>query len=284
MVKISLRKCVVAMLRNFFHCVQGGPCIGGHRTTIWSAEQRRVHATRIFDTLSPHFGNLLNSKGLEVGPGDNLEVCQLCVEAGCEKIFAVERYSLPQTHEDRITFIRLPIEELELTEKVDFAYSNDVFEHVTDVPMTMKTIFSSLRPGGRFINSIDLRGHNAFSNPQRPLDFLTCPDWLYVLMSSHIVTANRVRVHEFVQAAVAAGFTVLKSEALEMADALHLQEIQPYLLPRYQNLPVSELRTLQLLLVLEKPVEEGTRRFLAIPAYRASNHHPVFMKRFRKLT
>jgi SAM-dependent methyltransferase len=152
-----------------------------------------------------------------------------------------------------VIVIRSQIEETEVPEEVDFAYSNDVFEHVLDAPATMRAVFRSLRPGGRFVNSIDLRGHNAFNNAQRPLDFLTCPDGLWRLMFSHIVTTNRVRAHDFVEMAKKAGFNVLKYEALATADEKYLKEIRPHLLPRYQELRDDDLRVLQLLLVLERP-------------------------------
>jgi SAM-dependent methyltransferase len=241
------------VLRNQVHRALGGALRGGHRTALWTPAQRRAHAAGIFSTLSPHLGSLHFRTGLEIGPGDNLEVCRLCLAAGCQRMYAVERFAGPAKDEERVIFVRSQIEETKLPEAVDFAYSNDVFEHVDDVPGAMKAIFDSLRPGGRFVNNIDLRGHNVFNDSRRPLDFLTCPDWLWSLMFSHIVTTNRVRVHEFVHAARSAGFTVLKSEALVTADTSYLRELRAHLLPRYRRLPDDDLGVLQLLLVLERP-------------------------------
>jgi SAM-dependent methyltransferase len=167
-------------------------------------------------------------------------------------MLAVERYSRPSIEESRVALLCTPIEAMNLHEVADFAYSNDVFEHVADVSSAMRAIYSALKPGGRFVSSIDLRGHNAFNNPKRPLDFLTCPDWLWSVMFSHIATTNRVRAHEFVSAAMAAGFAIRSSEALVVADRGYVDAVRPHLLSRYQDLPIGELDILQLLLVADR--------------------------------
>jgi hypothetical protein len=77
-------------------------------------------------------------------------------------------------------------------------------------------------------------------------------------MYSHIVTTNRVRVHEFIEAAEGAGFVVLKAHPLAAADEAYLEDVRPDLLPRYRGLPTDDLRVLQLLLVLERPDQPGT--------------------------
>lgn|SRR5262249_20059768 len=257
-VQLGWRKMASAILRNQLHRISGGALRGGHRTTGWTDEQRLQHADGIFKTLYPYLGDLTGRVGLEIGPGDNLDVCRRCLDAGCRKMYAVERYARPVVGDGRVILVRSEIEESQqLPEPVDFAYSNDVFEHVGDVPAAMRAIFAALRPGGRFVNSIDLRGHNVFSNPKRPLDFLTCPDWLWGLMFSHIVTTNRVRAHEFVRTSESTGFRVVRAEALATADKAYLDNVRPHLLPRYRLLPDTDLQTLQMLLVLERPAEPG---------------------------
>jgi SAM-dependent methyltransferase len=253
-VQLGWRRTIVAIARNQLHRFLGGAIRGGHRTREWPEEQQHAHAAGIYQAIVPYLGPLSESVGLEIGPGDNLDVCQRFLVAGCRRVYAVEKYARPTAPADgRVVVLRAEIEDAGLPEPVDFAYSNDVFEHVRDVPGTMTAVFETLRPGGRFVSSVDLRGHNAFSNPRRPLDFLTCPDWLWGLMFSHIVTTNRVRVQEFVDAAKAAGFRVLEARATATADRAYLQALRPHLLPRYRQLPDDDLLTLQLLLVLEKP-------------------------------
>jgi SAM-dependent methyltransferase len=169
-------------------------------------------------------------------------------------MYAVEKYARPASAlGGRVVCVRSEIEETRLPGEVDFAYSNDVFEHVSDVSAAMRAVFQALRPGGRFVNSIDLRSHNAFNNPNGPLNFLTCPDWLWRLMFSHVVTTNRVRASEFARSAEKAGFSVLKAEALATANHSYLERVRPHFLPRFRSLPDTDLRILQFLLVLEKP-------------------------------
>lgn len=253
MVLLKKRKIVAAVLRNQAHRLIGGALRGGHCTSAWPEAERRTHAEEIWATLSPYLGPVHGQTGLEVGPGDNLSVCVHCIERGATRMYAVEQYAGMRSTSSKLQLILGKIEDTRLAEPVDFAYSNDVFEHVLDVPGAMRAIYAALKPGGRFVNSIDLRGHNAFGTEGRPLDFLTCPDWLYDLMGSHIVTSNRLRAQDFERAARSVGFEIEVSRALAVADATYLREARLQMLPRYRSLGEKELETLQLLLVLRKP-------------------------------
>lgn len=257
MIQLPLHRLVLAILRNQLHRLIGGVRRGGHKTASWSAAERRAHGAGIHSALAPFLGDVVGQTGLEIGPGDNLEVCRQFLDAGCERMMAVERYAEPSDDDGRIALLRSPIEHMALHEEVDFAYSNDVFEHVADVPAAMKAIYNALKPGGRLVCSIDLRGHNVFNRPDRPLDFLTCPDWLWWLMFSHIATTNRLRPHEFLDAAVAAGFKVKDAVVIARAEPAYVQRIRPQLLQRYQRLSNDELSILQYLLVLVRPTAQG---------------------------
>lgn len=259
MIQLPLRRIAVAILRNQAHRFLGGIRRGGHRTAAWSAEQRRTHGVSIHQALAPFVGDVSGQTGLEIGPGDNLEVCRQFLDAGSTRMLAVERYARPPEEDGRVAVLRSPIEQMDLHEEVDFAYSNDVFEHVANVPSAMQAIYAALKPGGRLVCSIDLRGHNVFNLPDRPLDFLTCPDWLWQLMFSHVATTNRVRPHEFLDAAAAAGFEVKEASALVRADPGYVASLRPHLLARYQQLSDSELSILQYLLVLQRPAAQGSQ-------------------------
>jgi SAM-dependent methyltransferase len=189
---------------------------------------------------------------MEIGPGDNLEVAAICLARGAREMVVVEKYSKIQERHEGIKVFRQDAEKIDLSAPVDFAYSNDVLEHVSDVRAAMRSVYAALTPGGKFTNSIDLRGHNCFSRPHEPLDFLTCPDWLWRLMFSNIVTTNRVRASEFVEAARAAGFKSLTAEATAVADPGYLRSVKPRMLPRYRNLPDADLATVQMRLVLQR--------------------------------
>jgi hypothetical protein len=253
MVQLGWRAGLVALARNQAHRITGGALRGGHRVANWSQDERDGHCREIFATLAPWLGDVTEQVGLEIGPGDNLGVCQLLLEHGCRGMLALEKFCHCPQIPDHVTLLRQRVEDLQLSEFVDFALSNDVLEHVDDVPLTMQRVFAALKPGGLFVSSVDLRGHNMFRNPARPLDHLTAPDWLYRLLTSHIVTSNRVRCSELVDAATRAGFQVECSEALAKADGPYLETLRPHLRPEYRSLDSSDLEVLQVLLVLRKP-------------------------------
>lgn len=253
MLQLNFLSAVTSVVRNQLHRALGGALRGGHRTSTWTEQQRRNHAANISSVLFPHLGSLIGRTGLEVGPGDNLDVCKLCLSAGAKKMYAVERYSKPTSDDARLSVINSHIESIQLPEPVDFAYSSDVFEHVGNVAAAYRSVYKSLKPSGLFVSTIDLRGHNVFNKTERALDFLTCPDWLWGLMFSHIATTNRIRAHEFVNLAQAAGFVCVRFESLASADPKYLSEVRPHLIERYQNLSDDALQILQLLVVLQRP-------------------------------
>lgn len=253
MVRLGWRQLLIALARNQAHRLLGGALRGGTRTSGWPIERQRRYAESIFGTLAPHLENPKNLVGLEIGPGDNIEVCRLFLQAGARRMYAVEKFARDTDEDARLVLIRSEIENIKIPEPIDFAYSNDVLEHLSDVPAAMRVVFAALRPGGQFVSSIDLRGHNVFGLPERPLDFLTCPDRLWRLMFSHISTTNRVRAFEFSRMAEQAGFSVVEVIPQDVADVEYLKGLRPHLLPRYRDLPDEDLRILQMLLALQKP-------------------------------
>jgi SAM-dependent methyltransferase len=253
MVQLGWRAGLIALARNQAHRVTGGALRGGHRVAGWSQAERDDHCREIVATLSPGLGDVTAQVGLEIGPGDNLGVCRLLVEHGCRRMLALEKFCHPTEIPERVVLQRQRVEDLQLDEPVDFALSNDVLEHVDDVRRTMQRVFAALKPGGLFVSSVDLRGHNMFRNPARPLDHLTAPDWLYRLLTSHIVTSNRVRCSELVDAALRSGFVVECCEAQATANPAYLKLLRPHLLAGYRSLKDSDLEVLQVLLVLRRP-------------------------------
>jgi SAM-dependent methyltransferase len=152
----------------------------------------------------------------------------------------------------RLVLHQARFEELTLDEPLDFICSNDVMEHVADPAAVFRSALRVLRPGGLFVNNIDLCGHNVFAKTDRPLDFLTCGDHLWDLMFSHVMTTNRVRFSEFVRAAEDAGFKTAHVEVVLQADPAYLASVKPHLLPRYRDLPDDDLSVLQFVLVNQR--------------------------------
>jgi SAM-dependent methyltransferase len=152
----------------------------------------------------------------------------------------------------RLVLSNTLFEETCAAEELDFVYSNDVMEHVADPAAVFRAAYRVLKPGGLFINNIDLAGHNAFSNKARPLDFLTCSDWLWELMFSHIATTNRVRFSELVAAASSAGFRVNEIDTLVRAEPGYLGSLRSDMLPRYRALSDEDLSVVQCMMVVQK--------------------------------
>ncbi|MBN9524310.1 methyltransferase domain-containing protein [bacterium] len=249
-----LSKTAAAVARNQGHRFFGGATRGGHRTVAWDAAARAAHAAEIFARLAPLVGAVSGRVGLEIGPGDTLGVCRLFRAAGAARVYAVERFAHPTDVPDGVELLRDEVEHIALPPgSVHFAYSNDVFEHVRDVPGAFRSVAAALAPGGVFVNSVDLRGHNSYNDARRPLEHLCCPDWLYSLMHSHIVTSNRVRPCEFVAAARAAGFVVEVCRAEASADPAYLATVRRRALRRWRGLPDFDLATTQLMLACRKP-------------------------------
>jgi SAM-dependent methyltransferase len=271
------------------HRVRGGQDRGGESWSDRSVNAHADHVVEVFDGMHAAIGDVSGKTGAELGPGDDVGVAYCFLKAGAKKVYTIERFSsvafgdravaLFRAIDHRLTehgsarihdvFIqhdgRLALnpakiehkiglfEECGLPEPVDFIYANDVMEHVDDPAVVFRSAFDALKPGGIFVNNIDLAGHNVFSNADCPLDFLTCPDWLWELMFSHLVTTNRVRYSQFLRCARQAGLAIAREEVLIRADAQYLRNIRPALIERYRDLPDEDLSVIQSRLTAVRP-------------------------------
>jgi len=138
---------------------------------------------------------------------------------------------------------------------VDFCYSVDVLEHVDDVRGVMRHHAKILRPGGVGVHAVDFSGHNAFAGTD--IDFLTCPDWAWNLMHSHLITSNRLRPSQVTGAALDAGLEVEQVVPTRTVTVERVEELRAKLNPRFANLPADELRILEAIVVLRAPATSG---------------------------
>jgi SAM-dependent methyltransferase len=266
---------------------RGGNVLGAGREDILLA-----HVEAIFSSLRRFAGDITGKTVIEIGPGDNLGVAYGFLRAGCSKVTAVEKISTITIDEyaarvlrrldarltgpgptfdqvarregatyvldpGRLEVRRAAFEDLRLDEEVDVIYSNDVLEHVDDPAAVFRGAYRLLKPGGLFINSIDFGAHNVFAwnKRERPLDFLTCDDWLWSLMFSRVQATNRVRYSEILDAARAAGYAVRSVDVTHRVSHAYLAEIRRHLLPRYQALSDDDLSVVECVLVVEKRME-----------------------------
>jgi len=260
-----------------------GEC-GGVRWVDQSLESNVRHVRHIASLVESHV-NVRNRVGAEIGPGDNLGASYCLLKAGASKIYAVEKFGsvaadahcerlfmaidaevagnvtaseVLQRGESWLRFNRAQLqhahclfEDFSPDEPIDFIYSHDVIEHVNPRSVFLHAS-EILTAGGDFLNVIDLTGHGVFYDLKRPLDFLTCPDWLWPMLFSAMETTNRVRWSELLQLAEDTGFQIIHAKPIRRADPNYLASIRPHLLPRYQALTDDDLSVMQCVLHLRK--------------------------------
>ena len=267
-------------LTDFVKRSLGRTDCGGVRWADQSIHDNVAHVRLIADSIATQL-DVAGKVGVEIGPGDNLGAAYCLLKRGAREIYAVEKFGSIAADErckalfrqiDR-TFPGTPFtadviqgdafsgplhharslfEEFQPASPADFVYSYDVLEHV-EPPPVFRHAFEILNRGGDFVSVIDLTGHGVFYSLKRPLDFLTCPDWLWRWLFSAMETTNRVRWSQLLTLARATGFEIMRAEAIRRADPAYLTAIRPHLLPRYQALADEDLSVMQCVLHLRKP-------------------------------
>jgi len=218
-----------------------------------------------YGVIAAHLGDIGGRVGLEIGPGDNLGVAECFIANGAERVICVEQFPTVQRNEPMRRLIHehfgtssQKTPELilgkfeEVFEEVDFIYSIDVIEHVEDVRVTMRHIARLLRSRGRSVHSVDFSGHNVFAGTG--IDFLTCPDWAWNVMHSRLVTSNRVRLSEVLQAANDAGLSVEGVIPTRVVPKDRVEELRPMMNPRFVKLAAEDLCVLEAILSLRAQV------------------------------
>jgi SAM-dependent methyltransferase len=150
-------------------------------------------------------------------------------------------------------------------QSIDLVVSRSVLEHVRrgDLEHLLAELHRVLRPEGRMIHVIDLRDHmqlarrRAAAGPSFSdvtgdwLDALTYPDWLFrAMVSRRPVSINRLRVNQWCEAFVSAGFRLAYRHDYRLplppsASSGRLQ--QPW-----TSLPLEVLEVAQVILGLER--------------------------------
>lgn len=168
-------------------------------------------------------------------------------------------------NEDKLHYITgVGIEPMETAlkkENYDIIISRAVLEHVFKIENSIKVMDRLLRPGGVMIHEIDFRDHGMFSRfGFNPLTFLTVKDNLWKKMTSHIGAPNRKIINFYQETFSSLGYdiTILKILVVGSKVKIHkenieynidyqnrnieiVQNIRPYLLPRYGVLSDDDL-------------------------------------------
>jgi SAM-dependent methyltransferase len=154
----------------------------------------------------------------------------------------------------------------------DLIVSVAVLEHVYDLEASLKSMNALLAPGGTMAHWVDLRDHGMFSGGGRhPLDFLTIPDPLYRLMTSHTGAPNRERVGRYRELLSALGheatiwITNIGGARDDLDDAAEerievdgrlaesIEVLRPRMAPRFAKLSLEELATTGIVIQSVKP-------------------------------
>jgi SAM-dependent methyltransferase len=240
---------------------------GGIRWSEGSLERNVTHVLAVADIVTRHV-DVAGKVGAEIGPGDSLGTAYALLKMGASRLYAIEKFASVDVPTDaalskaldkklggggaRVDHVQALFEDFRPGEPLDFVYSNDVLEHVAPEPV-FRHAFNVLKAGGDFVHCVDFTGHGAFHNPQRPLDFLTCPDWLWVCMHSAMETTNRVRYSEILRYGEEAGFELVSVKVIRRATPEYLASVRPHLLPRFQRLSDEDLSAMQCEFHFRKP-------------------------------
>ncbi len=107
--------------------------------------------------------------------------------------------------------------------EVDVVFSNSVLEHVP--PDAITAMYSEsmriLAPGGIMFHSVNCGDHYSYVDKDiHQLNYLSYSDRAWELWNNAFLYQNRMRAHEFVDNAVAAGFTIELDTATTRANRL----------------------------------------------------------------
>jgi SAM-dependent methyltransferase len=153
----------------------------------------------------------------------------------------------------------------------DLIVSVAVLEHVHDLASSMRAMDVLLAAGGRMVHQVDLRDHGMFSGGGRhPLEFLTIPEAIYGLMTSHTGAPNRERIATYRRLLKALGhdsFMLVTNvggaasalnpyrERIEVEPGLaeSIERMRSRLAPRFAGLPLEELAITGIVFRSRKP-------------------------------
>jgi SAM-dependent methyltransferase len=127
-------------------------------------------------------------------------------------------------------------------ESVDISFSNACFEHLEDSQAAVKELGRITKFGGLGFHQIDFRDHR---NYDKPLEFLTMPDWLFkkALVLTKACHGNRLRYTEFAHFFEESGFD--QSFSADMfCEENYLKNILSRANSKYKKMPLDSINVL----------------------------------------
>ncbi len=130
----------------------------------------------------------------------------------------------------------------------DLIVSRSVLEEVHAIDVTISVMKRLLAPDGMMVHKIDLRDYGMFSlYGHHPLTFLTIPERVYTLMTSHRPQPNRKRVTYYREKMQQEGMKAYLVPTHRIEE--DIQCIRPHLQPAFRGLSDEDLRISGLFLV-----------------------------------
>lgn len=213
---------------------------------------------------------------LEVGPGPDLMLGLLALEAGAKSYSAIDYFpvlSAPVSFYEKIkNELKTPIalkavdsiinslSKSEAIESPEFSYkirgieeltdepakydiiiSKDVLEHVDDLDSSFAAMRKSLIPGGIMIHKIDFQTHTSFIQDTDRLNFLRYSENIYTKYVKFKGGPNRLRLPELIALAQKNGFTIEKMNIDKKMGLSELALVKPYLSKYYKKMSDDSL-------------------------------------------
>jgi SAM-dependent methyltransferase len=169
------------------------------------------------------------------------------VEARYARLLAAAAHSDdPATISDGVIEYRAPADAADSglpDGAIDAIFSNSVLEHVPPAAIDRihRASLRLLRPGGWIFHSVNCGDHYAYADPKvHQLNYLRFTDRQWAFWNNAFLYQNRLRAHELVDAARAAGFDIVhdtshaRPQRLEQLKAMNVA-------PEFAHIPAEKL-------------------------------------------
>jgi SAM-dependent methyltransferase len=121
-------------------------------------------------------------------------------------------------------------------DSVDLVVSHSVFEHVDDVPATIRELARITRGGGHFVAEIDLQTHTRWIRDADPLNIYRYQRHVYRALSFS-GSPNRVRPDEYLDAFESTGWGNPRIYPRRVLDPSYVDGVEPSLCPVFRGDP-----------------------------------------------